>query len=28
VKSKRPNVNIWARNTYSLKPTPRPKNKK
>src|SRR3954453_12898450 len=28
VKSKRANVNIWARNTYSLKPPPRPKNKK
>ena len=28
VKSKRPNVNIWARNTYSLKPAPRVKTKK
>ena len=28
VKSKRPNVNVWARNSYSLKPTPRIKNKK
>ena len=28
VKSKRADVNIWARNSYSLKPTPRVKNKK
>jgi VWFA-related protein len=28
VKSKRPNVNIWARNSYSLKPAPRVKGKK
>ena len=28
VKSKRPNVNVWARNFYSLKPPPRVKNPK
>ena len=28
VKSKRPNVNVWARNSYSLKPPPRVKTKR
>ena len=28
VKSNRPNVNVWARNSYSLKPAPRVKNKR
>jgi VWFA-related protein len=27
VKSKRSNVSVWARNSYSLKPTPRPKKR-
>jgi hypothetical protein len=27
VKSKRPNINVWARNSYSLKPTPKPKKR-
>jgi VWFA-related protein len=25
VKAKRANINVWARNSYSLKPTPKPK---
>jgi VWFA-related protein len=28
VKAKRSNINVWARNSYSLKPPPRVKNKK
>ena len=27
VRSKRPNINVWARNSYSLKPTPKPKKR-
>ena len=27
VKSKRANINVWARNSYSLKPAPRVKKK-